>query len=176
MMLTGNKPQDALPDLAAIRTAQLEPWLPFIHGDRFASLLVLKGEPGPSELAGNPPFFGEDGSALNSAFVAMGLKSTHWCGIVCGHPTKGRLSARDVRELIEIIDPLALVALDRKAIEILQQSFAAEVLPAIPKPGTKTSLMGRTLVFVDGFEAALASDDGQAKHRVWKELKALQLQ
>lgn len=163
-------------DFAALRAAELEPWLSFLYGNRFAPVIAIKGQPGEAELSGKPPFFGADAEALESALCALGWGSNSWSGIALDVPSKGVLSASDVRLLIEIIDPRALVALDLPAVTALKESFGDELLPSVPRPGQKTWLLGRLLVYVDGFETALASEDeGEAKRRVWRELKALKL-
>ena len=165
-------------DFVALRAAELAPWLPFLHGNRFARVVAVKGKPGVAEKAGQSPFFGSDGEALDSALVALGWGINSWCGIVLELPEKGTLSASDVRLIIEIVDPRALLALDISSITALQESFGEKLLPCIPEPGVKAHLLGRTLVYVDGFETALDSqdqDDGKAKRRVWKELKALKI-
>lgn len=169
-------PKERLPDYAAIRAAELEPWRAHLHGNRFASVLAIKGEPGPAERAGKPPFFGEDAQALESAFVTMGFESGSWCGIALELPEKESIDALELRLLIETIDPQALVALDHCAILLLQEAYGVELMPVIPEPGKKSRILGRALVYVEGFEAALASNDGgEAKKRVWNELKALNL-
>ncbi|MDR1089073.1 MAG: hypothetical protein LBL23_07375 [Coriobacteriales bacterium] len=165
-------PGEAL-DFTALRTAVLEPWRPFLHGNRFASLVAVKGIPGRAEQSGQP-FFGADGEALESALLALGWQSNSWCGIVLELPDRAQLTAAELRLLVETIDPRALLALDRPALRGIQEGFGEELLPRVPEPGQKCWLLGRALVFVDGFEAALVSDDGgEAKRRVWRELKAL---
>ena len=176
LLKTGPKHKEETLDFAALRAAELEEWLPFLHGNRFASVVVVKGEPGVAERSGQPPFFGEDGEALESALAALGWGSNNWCGIALKLPGKGVLSAPDLRLLIEILDPRALVALDSIAASMIQYCFGKELMPSFPEPGQKIWLLGRALVFVDGFESALASDDDEgAKRRVWRELKALKL-
>ena len=161
-------------DFVALRAEALGPWLQHLYGNRFARIVAIKGEPGESERKGKPPFFGVDGEALESAFVALDWSSNNWCGIAIDLPGKGVIGAGDLPLLIETIDPIALLALDEKAATALQDGYGVELLPCIPQPGKRIKILGRTLVFVDGFEAALASDDkGEAKQRVWKQLKAL---
>jgi hypothetical protein len=162
------------PDFAALRTRALEPWRPYLYGNRCASVVAVKGEPGVAEQSGQQPFFGADGPALESALAALGWGSNSWCGIVLDLPNRAALDAPSLRLLIETIDPRALLALDRRALTVMQEGFGEEVLPAALGPGQKTWLLGRALVFVDGFETALVSEDnGEAKRRVWRELKAL---
>lgn len=166
----------ANPDYSSIRAAELEPWLPYLHGNRFAHLVAVKGVMGLAEESGQSPFFGPDGEAFEQALVTLGCGRNAWCGIALELRDKEVLSAGELRLLIETIDPLMLVALDQRAAEQVQMSFGRELLPEIPEPGQKTRLLGRTFVYVNGFESALASeplDGGEAKHRVWRELKAL---
>lgn len=145
----------------------------YLHGNRFGSVVAIKGIPGEAEAKGKP-FFGADAEALERALTTLGWGSNNWCGVAINLPQKGSLSAQDLRLLIETIDPLAILALDEKAQAALKDAYGAELMPQIPKPGTKAKLLGRTLVFINGFEAALAStDDKEAKQRVWKQLKAL---
>jgi len=161
-------------DFAALRAQALEPWLLHLFGNRFASVVAIKGEPGEAESRGKPPFFGADAEALENALVALGWGNNNWCGIALDLPGRDVLDPKELRLLIETIDPRALLALDKKAAEALLDGYGVELLPRIPQAGVKTKLLGRTLVIVDGFEAALASkDEGEAKQRVWKELKAL---
>ena len=160
-------------DYAAQRASELEAWLPHLYGNRFASVLALKGESGPSEQSGNPPFFGMDGEALENALATLGWGSNAWCGIALELPEKGIIGSSELRMLVEIIDPRALLALDRQAIDALQLSFGIELLPSIPIPGQITWLLGRALVYVEGFEAALISGEEEAKRRVWRELRTL---
>ncbi|MCL2807703.1 MAG: hypothetical protein FWD27_06055 [Coriobacteriia bacterium] len=159
-------------DFTSLRAEALEDWLPYMFGNRFASILALKGEPGEAERRGQP-FFGADSQALESALVALGWETNSWCGIALTLANQETMHAEELRLLIETIDPSALLALDNLAIEALQESYGIDLMPRIPKPGAKTMLLGRSLVFVDGFEAALASYKEEAKRRVWQELKAL---
>ena len=160
-------------DFVALRTVELEPWLPYVYGNRFASIVAVKGEAGEAEREGKP-FFGEDAEALENAFVSLGWGFNSWCGVTLEVSDKDTLSALELRMIVEIIDPQVVVALDRRALLMLQEGYGDELLPEIPSPGKKTTLLGRTFVYVDGFEVALASDDeGEAKRRVWRELKVL---
>ena len=168
-------------DFAALKSAELNPYLKYLYGNRFAEVVVIKGEPGAVELAGGQPFFGEDAQALESALNTLGWGSNNWCGVITELPGEAGLSAGDVRLLIEIIDPRAVVALDSHALEILWEGLASGercaegkvAVPQKPRPGQNTLFLGRMFVAVNGFETALASKDEKAKRRVWRELKAL---
>jgi len=162
-----------IPDFVALRTEALESWLPHLYGNRFASIMAIKGIPGEAESKGQPPFFGPDSEALERALVALDWGSNNWCGVALDLPQRDILSNSDLRLLIETIDPQALLALDEKAIVALQDGYGTELMPRIPQPGIKTKILGRALVFVDGFEAALSSEED--KRRAWRELKALKL-
>ena len=163
-------------DLVASRAAELEPWRAYLFGNRFAQIIVIKGDSDKGHSPEHAAFFGKDGEALEAAFFALGFEKNCWCGISLHAAEKKELSPGEVRLLIETVDPQIILALDTAAMSILVNSYGTEMLPQIPKPGVKTRLLGRSLVYVNDFEAGLASktkEDGEARHRVWKELKAL---
>ena len=155
---------------------QLEAYAPYIKGNLLASLVAIKGMSGPAELSGDPPFSSLDGFALDKAFGRLGwgfgsLDTRVWLGIalsVSGRPT---LTSQELRYICEVVDPLTIVALDNAARIALIDAFtsAEEGFMADFTSGTETWALGRHLVSVDGFEAAL--DDEAAKQRVWAQLK-----
>lgn len=160
-------------DFGALRAAQLEPWLGHLYGNRFGSVVAIKSQMGERDSLGQAPFFGADGQALESALAALEWGSNNWCGIVLELSDEQTLSPEVLRLLIEIIDPVALLVLDERALDALKLGYKGELLPDTIKPGVKIRLLGRAVVFVDGFEEALASKTEEARRRVWRELKAL---
>jgi len=71
-----------------------------------------------------------------------------------------------LRLQLESVDPKVIVALDEEAAADIAEAFGCEK----PVPGTVLRVLGRRIVAVSGFEAALA--DPGTKQRVWAELKA----
>jgi hypothetical protein len=155
---------------------QLEPFALYIDGNPLASLMALKGRPGASELADGAPFSGDDGLALDKAFGRLGWgygsRDTRiWLGVLLapnGHPP---LEASKLRLICEIVDPLAIVALDEKARTALIDAFSSDdaTLSMGLAPSAEAWAFGRHLTSVEGFEDALA--DAAAKQKVWAQLK-----
>jgi uracil-DNA glycosylase len=178
-------------DFRADIERQLEPFAAHIAGDVLASLLAIKGRPGAAERAGGAPFSGADGLALDKAFGSLGWgfgsqDTRRWAGLlltVAGSPAPpaatlptaescaATLPAATLRLICELIDPLAIVALDEEARTALIDAFSSteEGFLAEFTPGTETRVLGRQLISVTGFEDALASED--AKQKVWAQLK-----
>jgi hypothetical protein len=179
-------------DFRADREQQLEPFAAHISGNPLASLMAVKGKPGAAERAKAAPFSGDDGLALDKAFGRLGWgygsqDTRAWFGLVlalpdaladprpnsCSDPLPDlpALSARDLRLICEIIDPLTIVALDDTARTALIEAFISteEGFLADFTPGSQIRILGRQLVSVEGFEDALS--DEAAKQKVWAQLK-----
>ena len=71
-----------------------------------------------------------------------------------------------LRLQLESVDPKVIITLDAEAAADIAEAFGCET----PVPGTPLRVLGRRVIAVSGFEAALA--DPKAKQRVWAELKA----
>jgi hypothetical protein len=163
-----------MPDLRQSLVAQLETYRPYLSGEILTSLVVLKGKAGVAENAGEAPFFGEDGAALEKALVALGWPDECWCGVLLAPTVPADtppLSPGALRLLCEILDPWTIVALDEPARRALVDAFAQVESGFLADftPGGQTVVLGRNLISVDGFEEAL--DDSAAKQRVWAQLK-----
>ncbi|MCL1847626.1 MAG: hypothetical protein FWF91_06660 [Coriobacteriia bacterium] len=155
---------------------QLEAYAPYLIGNPLASLVAIKGIPGSAELAGELPFSGDDGLALDKAFGRLGwgfgsLDTRIWLGVALSLPNQPTLTAQQLQLICETVDPLALVALDDPARLALIHAFtsAEEGLLIDFTSGTEASVLGRRLYSVEGFEAALA--DEKDKQKAWAQLK-----
>jgi len=163
-------------DFRSTMTQQLEAFLPYLTGNLLTTLIAIKGVLGPAELAGNAPFSGPDGLALDKAFGRLdwgygSFDTRVWLGVVLSLPHHPVLTAKELRLICEVVDPLAIVALDDTAHNLLSAAFVSteEGFLADFTPGAQTWVLGRHLVSVRGFEAALA--DEAAKQRAWAQLK-----
>jgi hypothetical protein len=140
------------------------------RGALMAQVVAVKGLPGPAEATGGAAMSGADGTALAKALEALGW-DPRGVFYTLSRPEPAIEPARRAERLrvqIESVDPAAVVALDPEAAEDLVEAFGCEPL----RPGaTPLRVLGRHLVAVDGFEAALA--DPKAKQRVWAQLKSL---
>ena len=134
-----------------------------------AQIAAVKGLPGPAEASGGPAMSGADGTALVKALEALGHAADS-IFFTLSRPEPGidleRASDR-LRLQLESVDPRVIVALDAEAAADIAEAFGCER----PVPGElPLRVLGRRIVAVSGFEAALA--DPKAKQRVWAELKA----
>lgn len=139
------------------------------RGALLAEVAAVKGLPGPAEASGGAAMSGADGEALLKALEALGyaLGSVFF---TLSRPEPGvspeRASDR-LRLQLEAVDPRVIIALDAEAAADVAEAFGCEQ----PRPGASAvRVLGRRLVAVSGFEAALANP--KAKQRVWAELKA----
>lgn len=138
------------------------------HGDPIADTLLLKGAPGPADVAASRALAGEDAEAARKSLAALGRdqESVYYA---CTRPqgdAKRDARVRRVALIVEAVDPRLVIALDPVAGEDLSAACGAELVPGRP-----VEVLGRTMLAVDGLEASLA-DEG-AKARVWAQLKSL---
>ncbi len=136
-------------------------------GDPLADVLLVKGAPGPGDLAKKRALAGDDGVAIGRALDALGLSSARFA--VCTRV--GKSVARRIERLrlmTEAIDPRVVVVLDAQAAEDFGRAFG---VPS-PTPGVVARILGRDVLAVDGFEASLG--DEKQKRRVWNQMKALE--
>jgi hypothetical protein len=139
------------------------------RGALLAEIAVVKGLPGPAEATGGGALSGADGQALAKALEALGWNPTT-IFYTLSRPEPGMEAPRRADRLrlqLESVDPRTVVALDAEAASDVAEAFGCEE----PVPGSAPlRVLGRQIVAVSGFEAALA--DPKAKQRVWAELKA----
>lgn len=139
------------------------------RGALMAQIAVVKGLPGPAEASGGAAMSGADGTALLKALEALGYpEDSVFFTLSRPEPGIDRERASDrLRLQLESVDPRVIVALDAEAAADFAEAFGCEQ----PLPGAMPlRVLGRRIVAVSGFEAALA--DPKAKQRVWAELKA----
>ncbi|MDY0340872.1 MAG: hypothetical protein RBS17_06640 [Coriobacteriia bacterium] len=137
------------------------------YGDELAEVLLVKGEPGPGDLAGGRALAGLDGVAAGKALDALGLPAERFgfCTRVLG--VGADEGALRIRMLVEAVDPAVVIALDPCAAHDLAEALGIDPLVA----GVVRAWRGRRLLAVDDLEESLA-DEG-LKRQVWRQLKAL---
>ncbi|NCA32370.1 hypothetical protein D5275_06450 [Adlercreutzia muris] len=86
--------------------------------------------------------------------------------VVVAETEEGKLGAEDARTIVEGLDPVALVATDAFAAELLSAAYRTPVTLDAPN-----RLLGRTAVIFEDFEGLLTSDNG--KQCAWALLKKL---
>ncbi len=83
------------------------------------------------------------------------------------------LTHQDLRQIIEIVDPYALIALDKNAAEAIACAFDAEIITTVD-PVTqleKKTLLGRLFIDIDDMSNSI--HDHQKKLAAWAKLKSL---
>ncbi len=152
----------------ADRTAPGSDAIPW-SGDPFAVVALIKGDPGPAEVAGGTALSGPDGEAARKALAALGFDPSAIFATVARPETgiDSELLVKRLRLQIEAVDPQWVVALDAVAAGLLGDAYGLDGLGF----GRPVDAKGRTLLALDGLEASLADD--QAKERVWRQFRAL---
>ena len=140
-------------------------------GNAFSTVLFVKGEEGPAELAGGELLSGADGRALRAALLKLGYAPEDWAAI------DANVSPDMLRRAIVALDPSTLVACDEAAAGVVRDAFAddlcalIDIEDAMLTPGRVVQVAGMRVLNLGGFEAALASD--RQKQVVWAYLKQI---
>lgn len=158
-----------------------------IHGNAASPIVLIKGQLNSDELAGEALLSGADGKALRAALSAVGYAPEDFCALATVAGASGdesqtvapgeELTTDLFREALEALDPEAVLVLDETAAQLLRETYADALVviedfdSAMLKPGLVVPVLGRRVLVLDGFEAALA-DKGQ-KQRMWAYIKQL---
>ena len=155
-----------------------------IVGNACSPIVLVKGDLDEAERSGGELAAGPDGAALRKALGAIGYAPEDFCvlasvaGVGDGAVAVGEtLPCELFREALEALDPEAVVLLDDTAASLMREAYAEELARieqfdmAMLAPGLVAHVLGRRVLALDGFEAALA--DGRAKQRMWAYLKQL---
>jgi len=147
-----------------------------VFGDPFGLVVAVKSNPSRAAGMGEGGFLGApDGIALAKAIDSLGYPADSLFGIQLDAPAAGgakAVTSANLRSVIELVDPVSIVALDARGAQAVERAYGAE--PTTPsRLPTATRLLGRTVVLLDDFEACLGSQD--AKRRAWAALKSLAL-
>lgn len=157
-------------------------------GNAFSSVVLVKGELNDAERSGEPLLSGADGTALRAALGAIGWEPQDLCVLsavagsgdktVAGCLTVGEPLPVDLfREALEALDPEAVILLDDAAADLLRETYADALAiiedfdTAMLKPGLIAPVLGRRVLALDGFEAALSQP--AEKQRMWAYLKQM---
>jgi uracil-DNA glycosylase len=153
-------------DLADAEAGVTEP--PSWTGAPLARTMLVKGMPGPDDLASGTALGGADGEAAAKALEALGY-DPHSVIALISRPSSAEQEARSrrVRLQIEAVDPARVVSLDRIAAGDVAEATGGE----LAQPGVAVEWMGRTLLWVDGLEDSLV--DERRKADVWKQFQGL---
>lgn len=139
-----------------------------VAGERFPEVAFVKGTPGPAELSGAPVMSGLDGAAAAKAIERLGFDPDSTFAVL-SRPTPDATDdevASRLRQVLEAVDPLVIVATDDEARGDLGRAFGVHLVFGRP-----VELQGRVALAVDGLEASLVDDS--LKRRVWRQMKSL---
>lgn len=137
-------------------------------GNAFCRVLLVKGRPGPAERDGLGLLAGPDGQALRAGLARLGWRDDDWAGLATFLAAPGfpQAQAEDLAVAVEVFDPECVLALDSPAARAIEQAWDLdEPLPA----GKVERVLGRRVLALGGFEAALASQQG--KRDMWARLR-----
>lgn len=156
-------------------------------GNAFSPIVLVKGELNADELAGGELLAGADGHALRAALGAIGYAPEDFCALaaVAGPAQPGDavaaagepLPPEVLHEALEALDPEAVLLLDDAAAGAMRDAYADALVviedfdTAMLKPGLIAPVLGRRVLALDGFEAAL--NDPREKQRMWAYIKRL---
>ncbi|MCI8675320.1 MAG: hypothetical protein HFJ63_01180 [Atopobiaceae bacterium] len=164
-------------DKTAAEVAQLEQRGLVLAGNGFASVLLVKGEPGPAEAAGGVLLSGADGAALHAALERLGYAPEDWCALSAVTAAGAPVDPEGFRLALAALSPSTVILCDETAANLARETLAPELV-ALPRlecamlqPGYVTEVLGLRLLNLGGFEAALA--DPAAKQLQWAYLKQL---
>lgn len=156
-------------------------------GNAFSPVVLVKGELDEAERAGGELLAGADGRALRAALAAIGYAPEDFCALAsvagaaaeadAAAPAGEPLPADVFRWALEALDPEAVVLVDDDAAAVMREAYAEELAQveqfdvAMLEPGLVARVLGRRVLALGGFEAALG--DARAKQRMWAYLKQL---
>ena len=136
-------------------------------GTHFATIVVVKGLPGPAEASGKPAMSGADGAAARKALGALGWEADSAFFMLSrpGSSADAPRRAARLRFQIEAVDPEFVLAVDTDAAADVAEALGLERLAL----GAVVRADGRRVLACDGLEASLS--DANRKRRVWSQLK-----
>lgn len=188
MAITTQERKEALAAAAEQELRGLEARGVRMAGNAFSPVVLVKGELNDAECSGEPLLSGADGTALRAALGAIGWEPQDLCvlaavagsgdaavadGLTAGEPLPVDL----FREALEALDPEAVILLDDAAADFLRETYADALAiiedfdTAMLKPGLIAPVLGRRVLALDGFEAALSQP--AEKQRMWAYLKQM---
>lgn len=188
MAITTQERKEALAAAAEQELKGLEARGVRMAGNAFSPVVLVKGELNDAERSGDPLLSGADGTALRAALGAIGWEPQDLCVLaavagsgdeaVAGGLTVGEPLPVDLfREALEALDPEAVILLDDAAADLLRETYADALAiiedfdTAMLKPGLIAPVLGRRVLALDGFEAALSQP--AEKQRMWAYLKQM---
>lgn len=159
-----------------------------MNGNAASPVLMIKGDLNEQERSGGDLLAGRDGAALHSALQTLGFAPEDCCAFsvvataapdpaMQEVPAGELISAELMRETLEAFDPECVIVLDETAANVLREAYSSALAiiddfnSAMLMPGLVVNVLGRRVLVLDGFEAAL--DAPKEKQRMWAWIKQL---
>ncbi|MCL2882871.1 MAG: hypothetical protein FWF30_00140 [Coriobacteriia bacterium] len=186
--MTPYKARQAATILAEERLHVVAEYAKHLSQADLVEVLAVKGkaETAMGAAGAQVPFCGPDWQALEKAMTRLGYDPPTWAGLNLPRPgisplpengsqpgqTTDRSSER-LAALVEAIDPIAVIALDRESWVALKEAYRDWDAPALDAwcYGGVAQVAGRCFLSVEGFLDSLATEAG--KQRSWAQLKQL---
>lgn len=171
--------------IVRFRVSALSKYAGSISGDYFAHVVAIK--------TGDAFLDKPVGIAIKKAIESLGYDPKSLLGISVDCINKSNktssdlhttaLDSKTIRQIIELVDPLSVIALDLNASQMLEQAFidanvVHEIKPTIPQTEMKCDSKNKTLyingrkhVFLNDFESSL--NNIQAKRNAWAAIRTL---
>ncbi len=151
-----------------------------VSGDPFACVVAVKTKSAASTQGAD--------EALRKSLESLGYDAKSLLDVLVpaagstAGSAEGGVNARSLRQIVELVDPVAVIALDANASQMLADAFAnahvhhelppANRTPAPPQNrNSAAAVNGRTHVFLHDFEGSLSNID--AKRHAWAALRTL---
>jgi hypothetical protein len=144
-------------------------------GNACSEALIIKGEPGEAERAGQGLLSGRDGKALQAALLKLGYAPESWLGMATWKADGSTLSPEELRWAVTTLDPACVICVDETAANLVRTTYAEELSvledlsEAMVEPDHVTHILGMRLIDLGGFEEALG--DAHEKQIMWARLK-----
>ena len=146
-----------------------------VSGNACSEVLMVKGEKGPVEEAGEDLLKGPDGRALSAALLRLGYAPESWLAAATWSQDGGQIAPELFRRLLLALDPTCVIVLDEAAADVVRTAYATELAglarfeEAMLAPGAVVEVCGMRMINLGGFEAALKSP--HEKQVMWARLK-----
>lgn len=173
-LLARSNIKNALKDLGSVDLGSSNS-TPTLLGNPLASVFAIKGELSARKNKNSSRGFLDepDGQALEKTLSSMGYPPNSLCGVQLSEfKNKTGFAANDLALVIETVDPLAIITLDKRAAFALEEAFPnMQRKTSLPSGEAITILQGRMVIALDNLETSLSNMD--AKRRAWAALKTL---
>ncbi len=146
-------------------------------GNSLGSVLILKGDLTFADIHSGL-LSGNDGVAFKNALTheKLGYSPDAWCAIGTKTADGKEFYPIQLREAIIALDAQTIIICDQPAQDAFRNAFADELadlpnlLDALLAPGQVVNVLGMRVLYLDGFEKCLTSEDQKRQRWEWLKL------